>query len=323
MALPTPSKTWQYSRNNTNAAQGSALANGKRLIRTIKDALSGVASSPWVVRYSSNGVNTGSVGDGVDRWVTDADIVGGAPGVAHSWIVLRQTGIANNYEICFDILNSGTPNWSIICSPSASFSGGNLTNRPYAGDEIALISSTSFGTNSGDVQHRYSVAVSTDGQCTRVITCAAGGVTGLWILDKPTNSTSGWVSGSFSLIYASSTGLTMSPSNLSTLGRAKIAGTTATLQVLSEGTTTAMAVNDVTFGNIANEVDGTWPMFPIAFASTTTGVRGRHGTLQDIWFGSASVVSGEGYPGDGTNSFMSIGQVVIPWGGDSTGLNLT
>ncbi len=95
------------------------------------------------------------------------------------------------------------------------------------------------------------------------------------------------------------------------------------MQVLCEGTSTGAAIADSTWGNAINDIDSSWPLYPIAVASTTATTKGRHGTLQDLYWGSQAIAVGEGYPADGTNSWVQIGGLVFPWGGDSTGLSLT
>lgn len=89
MSLPSLAKTWQFNANNSIAAQGTALADNRRLWRTLKDALIGFATNPWVMRYSCNSVTAGTAGDGVDRLTADSNFVWANDTVAHTWYVLR------------------------------------------------------------------------------------------------------------------------------------------------------------------------------------------------------------------------------------------
>lgn len=321
MPLPAYTKTWQYSRNNTTAAQGSALATNRRTMRSLVNLLLGFATSPWTERYSCDGTTAGTAGDGVNRWSVDANLVWGTG--AHSWQVIRQTGLATNAELCIDLNSAGSGTITLVYSQSAGFTGGTTTARPTATDEIVLLSGASWGVSTSDVQTRYSAMQSTDGQCTRIIMCMAGVVSAVYVIDKPTNTTTGWTNPNFCLAYASSTSVSPTIANLDTLGRSKILGTTATMQMLCEGTASGAAIANSTWGNLPNDIDGSWPMFPVGIASTTALTKGRHATLQDLYWGSQAIAVGEGYPADGTNRWIQVGGLLLPWGDDSTGLNLT
>lgn len=320
MALPTITKTWQYSRNNTVAAQGTFTATNKRLLRSVISTWFSFGSNPPTCRYSCNSVTAGTAGDGVNRWSTDGDIVGNSPGSAHSWMVLQIGGIASSFQVVFDCVASTAQLLTIAISPSAGFTGGTTTARPTATDEMVVVSSSSWGGVGSDAQIRYSWAQSTDGQCNRLILGSAGVTTGIWLFEKPANPTSGWSNPHVVLI---NTGSSNTVSSLNTVSRARIGTVNSTIQLLSEGSTSGMGVADATWGNVANDVDGTWPIFPVSFASVTAGSKGRHGTFQDLWVGSSAVATADGYPNDGTNSLVHVGNLVLPWGGDSTALALT
>jgi len=199
MALPTLTKTWQHNVNNAIAALGSALADNRRLLRSIKNALVGFGTNPWTVRYSSSSAVAGTAGDGVDRWSADSDLVWAAAASAHSWIVLRQTGIATNYEVCFSLEGASATGVAMLAvvSFSAGFTGGSTTARPTATDE-QIFTLTNWSGNGADVASRWSVMQSTDGQCTRVLVCISGSVTLYWIMDRPANPSTGWANPSVS-----------------------------------------------------------------------------------------------------------------------------
>lgn len=322
MPLPSYTKTWQLTRNSTVAGQASVTATHQKLVKSIIDALLALSILPPTVRYSCNGTTAGTAGDGVNRWSTDSSLVWAGSG-AHSWMVLRFSGITSTFEVCFDLLNSNTYVMTIVMSQSAAFTGGTTSARPTATDEVVLLSAGNYGAATTAIQHRFSVLQSTDGQCCRVLLCFSGGPTGLWLFEKPANATNGWTNPNFGLIYGNTGSITASISNLNTLGRSRIGSTTATMQLLCEGTSSGAAIADSTWGNAANDIDGSWPLFPVGIASTTVGTKGRHGTLQDIYWGSQAIATAEGYPADGTNRWIQVGGLVLPWGEDSTGLSLT
>jgi hypothetical protein len=322
MALPTLSKTWQFNVNNAQAAQGTALADHRKLLRAIKNALIGFATNAWALRYSCNSTTAGTAGDGVDRWSSDTDLVWANAGTAHSWVVLRQTGIATNFEmlISCEAANGSGNTLTLVISPSAAFTGGSTTARPTATDEIVLISNVAWsGIGSADLSLRWSVMQSTDGQCTRVIICNSGAVSAYWIIDKPANPTTGWSNPSVLFAAAASPTVAVLAGSAAP-GRMRSGSTTGNVQMLCEGNNVTLGPIDTTWGNIANEISSEWPMVPIAFASITVGVRGRHGTFQDLWFGSVSVSSGDTYPNDSSNQFAEFGCLILPWNGGSVNL---
>lgn len=320
MALPSLAKTWQYNRNNTVAAQGSATATNRRLMRSLKNALVGFGTNPWTLRYECDSVTAGTAGDGVTRWSADANLVGNSAGSAHSWTVLQQTGIGSSFQMCIDLTAATLQTATIVFSASAGFTGGTTTARPTATDEQVVVSGSSWGGGSADQQYRWSINQTTDGQCTRIITAAIGALVSVWVIDKLTSLVTGWTVPYCSLIYA---GATPTLTNITTTGRARVGSVNATLQIVTEGTTAATGPADVTWGNIANEVDSSWPFYFAGVAGTTAGARGRLGNFQDLWLGSGSVATGDGYPVTGTNEFIQVGSLIFPWGGDSTALNLT
>ena len=318
MALPTLSKTWQFNVNNQTTAQGSVLADCRKTLRAIKDAMIGFATNPWTVRYSCDSVTAGTAGDGVDRWSADTKLVWANAGTAHSWIVLRQTGIGTTYELLISCENSTPSNLTILTSISG-FSGGSKTARPTATDELTVASSGQWLATS-DVSNRWSVMQSTDGQCTRILVGYSGNFTTLIVLDKPNNPTTGWTTPNFSAFYFANGGLSISTtgviSAISPNARSRIGSTNGSVTLTIEGIGNNFAT-DTTIGNIANEVDSSWDMWPLGIACITSGARGRHGSLFDLWAISTARASGDMIPADGSNQFAVFGNFVLPWNGSA------
>lgn len=316
MPLPQLAKTWQFNVNNPNPSLGSATANCKRLIRSIKNALTGFASSPWVVVSSCNGVMT-SIGD---LWVSDADIVCAVAN--RSWIVLRQTGIAANFEICIDMNNADGRRATVVVSPSAGFSGGAINARPTAPDEVVTLNSAAWcHPTMGDVPVRWSVMQSSDGECTRILTCTSGVTSTFAMFDKPANPVTGW--GDPSLWYwLSGTGVVLYANFFTSfLGKVVIGGTPGTTAMLQEGRNAILFSQDTLAGLFANEVSGEWPMQPLGIVCNTVGIRGRHGSFYDLWAGSSTLPAGDTYPDDGSNQFVQLGILIVPWNGGPVNLS--
>src|SRR5512136_2332318 len=167
MTLPTKVKTWQYNVNQDLNTLGVALTDRQRLLRTIKNSLIGFGAAPWTVQGSSNSVAAAM--DGVDRWAADANLVWANAGVAHSWIVLRQTGIGATFEMCIDLSSISPRVLSCILAVGGSFAGGTTLNRPTAGTELDVSPTRWF---KGDDALTFSCALhvqqSNDGAITRV-----------------------------------------------------------------------------------------------------------------------------------------------------------
>lgn len=318
MALPTLSKTWQFNVNNQTTAQGSVLADCRKTLRAIKNAMIGFATNPWTVRYSCDSVTAGTAGDGVDRWSADTKLVWANAGTAHSWIVLRQTGIGTTYELLISCENATPSNLTILTSISG-FSGGSTTARPTATDELTVASSLQWIAGS-DVSNRWSVMQSTDGQCTRILVGYSGIFATLIVLDKPNNPTTGWTTPNFSALYSNGSGLTTVTTGIFSTGapsaRSRIGSVNGSVSLTIEGIGNNFAT-DTTIGNIANEVDSSWDMWPLGIACITSGARGRHGSLFDLWAISTVRASGDMIPADGSNQFAVFGNFVLPWNGSA------
>lgn len=317
MALPTLAKTWQFNPNNAIAALGSSLADNRRALRSIKNAMVGFASNPWAVRYSCDSVTAGTAGDLTDRWTADANLVYAA--AAHSWIVLRQTGIATNFEVCIDLgaASANGNTLTLAVSWSAGFTGGTTTARPTATDETVMISATSWTSNTTDIASRWSVMQSSDGQCTRVFCAASGSLSTLWIFDKPANTTTGWSNPSYAFTFAGTPAL----SSLTGYGgRMRSGSTTGNVAMGCETAGAAFIPSDTVIGTVANEIDGAWAMLPIGISCNTVGIRGRHGTLVDLWFGQSPIPTADTYPNDASNQFVEVFPLIMPWNGGAVNL---
>lgn len=99
--LPNLELVYDHSLvNQTVAAQGSAAATNKRLMRTLKNQLLALpVDLPWTVVSSSDSTAV----DTSDLWAADSDLVWDQSGDVHSWIVLTN-GIL---QVCIDLLDAG------------------------------------------------------------------------------------------------------------------------------------------------------------------------------------------------------------------------
>jgi len=320
MPLPSLSKTWQFNVNQTVAASGTQLTNNRSSLRAIKDSLLGFGSTPWTTRYSCDSVAAGSAGDGVDRWDSNADLVWSAAG-AQSWYILKQAGISSNFQIGL-FLNVASSNGTLLTlsfSPNAGYTGGTTTAKPTATDEVTLISQTNWGGNNVDVQQRIHVMQSTDGQCTRIMMCDTGVFKMMWMFDKPGNPVTGWSNPSITLALASNSSTdVLTTANLSSAANVRGFGSASmSIFLTSEARNTTQLKSVFT---VANSFSGEFPFFPIGLSSETASHVGRHGTVQDLWFGLSSLADGDTYPNDVSRQFMQAGELIVPWSGAVPGL---
>jgi hypothetical protein len=313
----TKEKTWQYSVNNTVAALGAITTTHARLLRSIKNTLLAFGTLPWTVVGSSNSVAAGL--DAVDRWAADGNLVWANEGNAHSWIVLKQTGIGSNFQLLINCSPADTWNRvvNVIASPNAGFTGGSTTARPTATDEVDLnVSNNEYwaGSHSADGQFVYHVMQSTDGQCTRILTARAGAVCGFWLLDKAKNPVTGWTYPFVGIVKGDTTGDVATIATLAATS-AKFAGWGTAYMNMYATHEVANSNNIPTLSTVPNDLSTKYPVFPIGLLSETAGQRGRHGDLFDLWWGLTAVATGDFYPGDASKQFVQLGDVIFPWNG--------
>ena len=352
-SLPTFAKTWQFNVNQRILQSPvSARVHEQMILLALKNSLKGFSTNPWIVQYSCNaGVNgaggansgaAGTAGDLVDRW-TVADTASGANstndinknsgGSRHSWIVLRQTGIATNFELCIDANPTNDGLCTFVVSPSAGFTGGTVTARPTATDEIVLLNAATWMSAAGsgyftNTDHILHVWQSTDGQCTRWV-LLHGGSLGVWsfgIYDKPQNPVSGWTNPSISIQMGSGSTASMIYSNLNGASNVKARGGGATPNFSmpftgefagAHGNNLLAALGAVTAP--PNAFDQSFPLFPLGLASTASGNAGRLGNVFDLWWRPIGLNTGDTLPNDQANrKVVCFGDLVFPWKEDTT-----
>lgn len=66
---------------------------------------------------------------------------------------------------------------------------------------------------------------------------------------------------------------------------------------------------------VASELDGTYPILPLAMACNVTGYRGRLGTIYDMWNIPSLLLEGDSMTGTGAQKFVVMGDMLFPWDG--------
>ena len=323
MALPSVTKTYQYNVNNITLAGANDTENYRRLLLALKNALIGFGTLPWAVVGSCN-ATTGAM-DAVDRWVVYTDISWNTTGLAHSWFVLKNTGLGSNFQMLWSLLSTATTSeqqMEIVISPSVGFTGSSTTVRPTASDEIVIHTSSAawiggFATTGFQTIHH--VMKSTDGEVTRWIICNNGVMVGYFSIEKAQNPVTGWtvpvvvtsvVSASTTVKHASYANL----NDLSTSTTGFLGATSIPLYWTAEGF--IAATNGEQINAVVNEISSDWPLGAVGLVSTTIGKRGRHGMLFDVWWiPSGSLITGGTLPSDATRTMAVFGDIVLPWNG--------
>jgi hypothetical protein len=312
---------WRFKVNQVLATTGTNQGDNRQILLAIKNSLitaagwtdsAGAAATlttPWVVAASSNG----TVADTNDNWNSTSDLVWGTG--AHSWIILRQTGInGQNIEICIDLNTSQTFYGNIITSNGNGFNVSSpvTTARPTATDEYAHVSGLNywFYNGTGSFSSVLNVEVSDDGQCTRVWGYIAGTIRSFWQFDKPKNTVAGWSNPSVICVIPIAEPL-YTNLNDSPLGRIKALGLNGWCHYSTEFYVDGALGQKQT---VVHSLTSEWPIGRIGLACITSGIYGRHGELSDVWFGATTPVNGDNYPASGTvKQFVQAGDLVLPW----------
>lgn len=331
--LPILSKTYQFNVNNIQEAQGSALACNRQAWLTIKNILIGFAQNPWQVVASSNGV----VANSSDNWATTADLIWANDGTAHSWIVLKQTKLKSTYQLLIDFGSASSDGnkchvyWTTHASGFSSLT--SITATPTATNQVYIMDYDGANINSpvssSDVRIIIHGIQSTDGEVTRIFVFRSD-LCPFWLdMSKINNPTTGW---SDPIIGAGVYSHVDSGWPTNSLVYTYLLDTTFTFPYyvskvsIHNSTLFEIAYTGESYFNgsfkfipvelvVANEISAGYGLFPIGIASTTTGAKGRHGSLYDMWWGQRGL--GDFFPADGSKQFAQLAgnSIVISWNG--------
>lgn len=317
MALPTLVKTWQYSVNNVQTIGATVEESVDKLLLQIKNSLIGFASSPWTVVGSSNGTAAGM--DAVDRWSTVADLVHAYAGTAHSWIVLKQAALSgSNFQLLISCDNSGAYTCSFRVSYNDGFTGGSVTDDPTATDSHTIKSGTQIFPNS-TFRSILHASQASDGTCTRLVWCYSNTAIGFLAIETLNNAVAGMTRPVAVLCQANYYATpTLTRGAFETSGYGVFFRQASTNRNGSNYLTEEYCSSSplgVQFNSVANEISSEWPISPMGLASTATGVRGRHGSFYDLFWGTNNHAVGTTYPLDGSKQFVQFDEFVFPWNG--------
>lgn len=317
MPLPTLVKTWQVSKNNLVAMQGTNEAQSRRVMSVLKSTMLSFASNPPVLRGSSNGTTAGL--DGVDRLTLDSHWNFQNSGSPHSWYVLRFPNIATNFEICID--TNSAANWfnTWVVSPSAGFTGGSTTARPTATDEVIMLNTTDYYPNLTS-QFQVHAWMSTDGEAFHLTMWRANQSNIYWHFEKARNPRTGWANPAvWYMRYGNNSAMTFSGIMNTVvdngLWRAKgAAGANLTVSLTGESCGSTFLSQMTPTGSQANDFDSAWDFYPIGLVSNSVGGKGRLGILHDIWWAPVNVADADTAPNNASDrQFAKFGCLWLPW----------
>jgi hypothetical protein len=326
MTMPTPEKTWQFDVNNPVGQTGVVLSDGQTLMMAIVRGLVDMPLNPWIVMGSSDGATAGM--DGVNRWKPAGTwdftkLVWNNAGSAHGWIVLRQAALFSTCELCID-LSYTNPAFITFIWGITAFTGGTTLNRPTTTTSVTLINQTWWAPNSGSWLGGGYVHVmqSTDGECSRVVFMWDDIPILFWIFDKVKNPVAGWTLPVVVYVGNNANNLTSVMtvvwySDTARLNTRTPAAGNAALFMTGEGYG-AYNFYEYTALTQPNQLSGEVTVFPIGLVSETTGFKGRHGELYDIWWGPTGIAAGTPagtWPDDTTRKYWSPDALILPWDG--------
>lgn len=323
MALPVVEKTYEISANNAIPTQGQ-LAHSQESMFLIKKEFVNFTNNPWVTKGSSDGTASAPVGDDVDRWVTSANLVWSTGN--HSWIVLERVDGA---QLLLDLDKSSSDQVFAYWSASAGFTGGTISVRPTATDEIEIVTHAS-GYWNGDTpatpnQHVIHLWHSSDGLISRVAICTGGFFVAHWRFETLKSPRAGHTNNPTIATITGSSSQT-AELGLSTYEDNGVIFTekdgTGTPYLLRSG---GLAISGphytaASFASVVEEWDSELFCVEEHFVSFDVGARGPKGQSFDNWFGQYQVAStGDTFPNNpAAREFVMLGVLIWPWTGDAT-----
>jgi hypothetical protein len=326
----------------------------QQLLFHIKSALVGFAQSPWTVIGSSNGTTAGM--DGIDRWTSPSSIVARSnqwswivlqqAGINSKYQVCLDCRGSPLGQVVFIFLR-------VYVSPVLGFgvanggTDGSPTIGPTALDQYPIIdidlnipfvqsywnlggTDSALDTEEGPTDAIVNIWQSTDGQVTRIMIlrprvilpaateeCA---VRAYAAFERPRNPIAGWTNPSMAMWIQERSLFGGTPMSIGMLNdnaflRTRTpSGSVAHLFMTTEAYAGQMATERL---HSVNSFTNRFQISPIALASETSGFRGRHGQVFDMWHGSRFLRDGDTFPSDGSRQFIHFQHVILPWNGTS------
>jgi len=315
---PSLQRVWVHDNANALAQLGSASLTNQRTMRLV---FADLVAAGLVVDYMSDSVAAGTLNDGVNRWDADGDLVWAAPGVAHSWAVLKLpagmvTGGVGRLLIDLDDATAANARASVFLS-FAGFTGGTITNRPTAADEFE-ITSTAAWVSSANGDRSWHIQHSADGAALRMFVyssnISADNPNGIWILDRAADPPAAWLVPVVGAVQLSDTGTAANSSGWmggTGLLKGRHSGATINVTITSEANDTDLLQQQTP----ATDLDGKNVLYSCGLFHATHGTLGA---IRDLYFGHDSIAAFTTYPSTGRR-WVHHDEMVIPNDGTNYG----
>jgi hypothetical protein len=358
MALPTLVKDYEVNANNTIAADNTIDAgtnshrDRRNLMLAIHDALiaagtSDVGPTPggpitaWTVTQSSDGTTA----DTNDNWNSAiTDLIWNTSGNAHSWCVFQQTGLATNFQVCIDLLQTSNGNdgseITVEISPGGFNTDGTTTTRPTpttTNDSVQILDTDWWGSGSNGGAGRafvWNMWRTEDGEVTYVVIYHADNALGLWVFAKPQNPSGSWDGTQFVCCVEGDNSNTVEAPTIVNFydnarlytyraDRLSVAADPAVTTVNTFNQTT-LYMTAATFGGgpfgqeltTTNDITGEYAVGAIGLASIEPGFVGRMGSMFDIYWGQDVLGQpADNYPSGGSKIWVQFASIIFPWDG--------
>lgn len=195
MALPKLKKLWTIDENIVGASSQSLLECHQRTLFQLKESLVNLPS-PWSVSASSDS----STASSTDNWSSFSNLVWSTTNF--SWIVLKHPRWP--LEVLISLNNSSSSLASFYLSYGGLFSGGSISSRPTAADEIVVGESIRWiGTDTSSFNSWIHTWQSKDGYGSNMILIATSEGQGkgmFWSFDEVDSSSFRWANKQFTLL---------------------------------------------------------------------------------------------------------------------------
>jgi len=326
--LPQVSKIWQINANVLAAKSESTLINNQNTLFTIKDILVNFNSNPWTIVRSSDSVGVADF----DLWVDYSDIIWSTGN--YSWIILQKP--TTNSQILIDCERASSVDLRMYWSPDGLYTGGDITNKPTATDEVTLQSSGNWNGNLSSYSSWVHAWHTADGALTRIaVSSDQDDPTAFWVFDEvEAPLSSQWTNPEIVCIFEGNTSTERDIISASPVITNAAKGYDSNLGssfdiVLGAMGNDSQAVafpgsswmTEQFYGEVKNELqtENGYPIAGVIVSSDTTGARGIHGKITDMWWGHDNRVLGTTFPNSTTiKRLAKLNQIVLPWFNDNT-----
>jgi hypothetical protein len=295
-----------------------------------------MVAAGWTVQLSSDAASAGAA----DYWIDTGDLNWGTTG-ARSWIVLRNDNLGpTHFEVLLECkwYSSGyESHLAVRYAPAGDYSGGNTTTAPTCSNEQTLNATIAANYQacfiSDGVTNCYPrfwhYMYSNDGQCHRFFMTQGGINNCALCFERIKNPVAGLAAADqFVVFYYPDQGNDSISANVSKFTTAVLNAVAALKSyVAGSGAITYYAtgefcgagskpINDLLVAPNPNDGDS-WPVMPVGLVTLTNAAYayGRNGELFDIWWAPTSRMTGHTYPADGSNQFIQLGEMILPWDG--------